>query len=383
MSAEGTQLLEDIEGHAKLLMSCEGSGPLLWPRPGSQEQEEWLHLCPAGGTLQHTQVCIIAQGSSSEEWFPGQLFVSEAGIAVRAAHAEIFVYEQTETVFFEWSSIELLIVDKAEIKVSSPNRRVLRLLLGSQQCDRLKTAWSKNREDSCQFHSFASALDVQENKSIPRKMSFDEYPADEPITQTFLVACNDLPTDTAFKETKPLCYACIPNVSLQHVRKVLEKDDDWFFCRFQTDVLKAWDLVVTPWVPAQLTPGTKVRKVASKLVPEDVPKAVKWLFPDILEPTVLAQLHSTESQLTLVMQTCILNVPYSDCQRLEDTILFEEDGNGGVKVTKWMKMVWIKSTPWFLNMAKSFMEMRTKQEGLAAWEQYVEVLKQACKQSCE
>jgi hypothetical protein len=403
LSPEAAQLLADIEQHADRLMplvKLPGKRlPQIWARPPPQEQAQWLGLQNQGGQLLHTQVCIVTAGASSDEWCMGQFFISEKGIAVHGASGE---YQAASlcTGLLSWDSIQGIESEKSEVKItlnqSTFAHNMLRLQLGiAAEGNRIRQAWHHyslptEDNDQFQFHSFTSCNDHCDEDLFAAddclkphrngRMAGFRLQADAPITTSF--HAKPVCSDQAFHETMgkgPICTGNLANVSLETVRRCLEKDDDWFLCRFQTEILKAFDFSVTPWTQGQLIPGTLVRKMDLKLpAPDDVPKAVAKMigFPPVMDSVLMARLHSTKDQITLLMHSNSLNVPYGDCQRIEDVLVFTPDENGGVNVAKWIQIGWIKAMPWTLSLAKSFLQSKVTQDASKTWDQMMIVMRE-------
>lgn len=401
LTPEATQMLEQIERGADQLLPIMNAGlaPSIWKTPSPQEQVEWQQLNPIGGKLLHTQVLIFAAGLSSEEWFMGRLFVSERGVAVQGSMGTIAHRKeaQVSSGLVPWECVADMEQDTLQqtvlivhLKPGTLDQSELRLQLGmSAECDRLRQAWDhyKNHED-IDFHSFlsvVSGISENHNQDGVRNMINSQVmrnglrsfhlKADSPITQTFHVATKGLAQVPNL--SGPLCSVHFPNVSLETVRRCFEKDNDWFLCRFQIEALKASELSCTPWTEGQLVSGSLVRRVCFKLpAPDDVPKAVARVigFPPVLDSVLIARLHCEEDQITLLMHSMSLNVPYGDQQRVEDVLQFTADKDGGITVSKYIKMIFSKDLPWTLGIAKSFLNMKVKQEGAGTWDKMTKLL---------
>jgi len=412
---EAVKLLVEIEEKAgKLRHFCtitrphaDSFGGRLWPRPSPAEQAEWSKLAPTGGRLIHIEACIMTQGLSSEEWFMGLLFVSEAGIAAQGTSG-IFLGSQEaaySTGLLPWHTIEDIELISLEVRVHSTalprdsDNGSLRLQLGVlAECERLKQTWYSFTSNNFHFHSFDSleyefgsfekfdsayggdsfAGDSHFVRQVSYPLNPFHKPADLPITKSFLAASDDLPAQGAFKDTKPLCSKHIPDVTLEQIRKLFEADDDWFLLRFQKEVLKAHEVGATPWTKGKLVPGTMVRRATSLIPPPpDLPPALQKImgFPPALDCTLIARLHCTDSQVTLFMHSCSLNAPYGDCQRLEDVLVVSDHEGGGITVSKWMKVVWVKSAPWPLRMAKGILEKKVQDDGKASFDEFNKLLR--------
>jgi hypothetical protein len=274
------------------------------------------------------------------------------------------------------------------LKPGTLDQSVLRLQLGmSVECDRLRQAWTHYKKDEVAFHSFlsvVSSLTENQNEDGVRHMMNSQMmrnglrtfqlKAEAPITQTFYVATDSLALPSV---SEPLCKVRFPSVSLETVRRCFEKDNDWFLCRFQMEALKASELSVTPWTQGQLVSGSLVRRVCFKLpAPDDVPKAVARVigFPPVLDSVLIARLHCEEDQITLLMHSMSLNVPYGDSQKVEDVLQFTADKDGGITVEKHIKMVFSQNLPWTLGIAKSFLQQKVKQEGASTWNLMTDLL---------
>jgi len=413
LSPEAVQKLEQIERSADQLLPLVNAGLALaiWAAPLPHEQAEWLQLNPIGGKLLHTQVLIFAAGLSSEEWFMGRIFISEQGVAVQGFSGAIAHRQEAKVSsgLLPWDTI----ADMAQkntvlimhLREGTLDQNVLRLQMGmSAECDRLRQAWAQYKEnENLSFHSFlsvvstVSAMDststttggstVSENDNddglrhminsqiMKNGLKSFQLKAEAPITQTFYVATDELALPTI---SEPLCSVRFPNVSLETVRRCFEKDNDWFLCRFQMEALKASELQVTPWTQGHLVNGSLVRRICFKVpAPDDVPKALAKMigFPPIVDSILIARLHCEEDQITLLMRSMSLNVPYGDSLTCEDILQFKVDKDGGVTVSKYIKMVFGKNLPWTMNMAKSFMRHKVKMEGASTWDQMTNLLR--------
>lgn len=400
LSPEAVKLLADIESSADSLTqhvqnTCVAVVPMIWPNPTPQEELDWNRTRPGGGKLIHTQLCIVAAGSSAEEWFMGQLFVSERGIAVEGSSG---IFKGNQEVapsvgLLPWESIEGVENDDTVVNISLKEGirgyQILRLQVGAPaEADKMRKAWTYYCIDiNLQFLSFTSISydDCNESKerfdtvgsldcSHSNSHSLRNKPgrsflqkADAPITSTFLEASKQLPGQEHVQPSKPLASGKLTGVTLAKIRENIQKDDDWFLCRFQREVVEAYDLIATPWTQGQVLAGTSVRRLCFKFeAPSDVPKGLANMigFPEIIDSTIVARLHCTSDDITLFMHSCSLNVPYGDYQRLEDILNFTANDEGGVTVKRYLGIKWVKSLPWKLMPVKAFLESKVKSEGL-------------------
>lgn len=394
-------LVHEIEANADRLMPFMSNNgdldPTIWPSPDPREQSDWIQVCAFGGRLLHCQGCIVAIGQSSEEWLMGRLFVSDRGVGIQGSSgACLGTFEVALwTGLLAWQNIEAMELGNSEIslylvKGSSFRDNTLRLQLGAEKdFERLKQAWEHYvvMEPPPKFFSFATASratfsmedgigPLNGSRISARHSCSSHIKADAPFTTSFVHATNALPESMQYNQ--PLISERLPDVSLDAMRRILQKDDDWFMCRFQIDVLKASEIRATPWTPAQVVPGTMVRRLNFKLPkPDDIPKAVANVigFPDILESALAARLKCEDDTLTLHMHSCAFNAPYGDHQRLEDVLVFRADGEGGISVSKFMRIVWVKAMPWTLNMVKGVFESKVKADGTSTFSQFLGLIR--------
>lgn len=367
--------------------------PAIWSCPEPREQSEWNQVCPAGGRLLHSQGCILAMGLASEEWLMGRMFISDRGVGIQGSSGAFLGSFEVAlwTGLLMWPTIEAMERDESiiilEIKKGTFRDTVIKLQLSSEaEFDRLRQAWDhyvvSTPDKFCSFHSASTAarhsasMIAQEEGHAASTPSSNHIKADAPFTQSFVQATNALPERMEYN--KPLVTNRIPGVSIEAVRRVLEQDDDWFMCRFQVAALQAFDIRATPWTPGQVVPGTTVRRLNFKLPkPDDIPKAVANVigFPDVLISTLAARLQRDEDgTLTLHMHSCAFNAPYGDHQRLEDVLVFRPDGEGGVSVSKFMKVVWVKRPPMHLSMVKGVLESKVKSDGCSTFAMFCEMV---------
>lgn len=397
------ELLANIETNADALKEhVKSSGDvvepisdetLIWPNPTSQEELNWSMIRPGGGKLIHTQLCIVAAGPSSEEWFMGQLFVSERGISVESSSG-IFDGRQDlapSLGLLPWESIEGVenddIIVSIKLKEELRNLQLLRLQVGAPaEADKIRRAWTYYYINvDTQFLSFASFSHRATHFATMCEGSFAEerrdtitpflkrsaqrsffQSADAPITNTFLQASKELPAQEDNSSNPPLCSGKLTGCTLAKVLEHIARDDDWFLCRFHKDISEARDLVATPWTQGHVIAGTSVRRISFKFdAPKDIPKSLAKMigFPPVIDTTVVARLQSTDNDLTLFMHSCSLNVPFGDYQRIEDVLYFKANDEGGVDVSRWMGVKWVKAIPWRLLPIKNFLEKKVKVQG--------------------
>lgn len=402
ISPEAAQVLDEIESAASQLMRASGSN-MVAP---TQEQAEWMQLCPRGGRLVHTHVCVVTRGRL-EDMFMGRLYVGECGIAVQETSGMFAGGRETalNTGFLSWDCIESMEIEKSEVQLHfcccGPEMvsQELRLQLGSgAECTRLKQYWFQfgvwdkgspgGMSATFAFHSFSASMvfdGMGSDQTFPQRQYSPPFmqEAKAPITASFLKDSEALPTLAVLHDKKPLCSRSIEGVTLESVQRLFEQNDNWFLCQFQAKVLQGREITATPWTEGQLIQGTQVRRVSLKVPsPEDVPKAVAKVigFPPDVECSLVARLHCTDSQVALVMQSCSLNVPYGDCQKIEDVIVVTPDGDGAVKISKWIKMVFLKM-PFAIKVAKGFLESQLKIEGQKTFDKFVDLIEKLAKES--
>mmetsp|Transcript_2645 Transcript_2645/g.4894 ORF Transcript_2645/g.4894 Transcript_2645/m.4894 type:complete len:479 (-) Transcript_2645:384-1820(-) len=379
------QLLAQIEASTQRLTSMvstvvDESNPGIWTSPTSEEQWFWHRLQPEGGRLLHCQVCVVTY-VPSEEWFMGRLFVSENGLAF---------FQDTELCIglLKWCSIEDMECDKSvariHVKQGLLASSCLRLHLGlAAECSRMRQAWTFYALATMSFLTGCDDSETADEDARQKCLAAYHRKAEAPFTPSFQVATRALPSRPNLADAIPLCSGHIPNATLDIVRKVLEKDDDWVLCRFQANVLHAHDITLTPWSQEQLTPRTAVRRVSFKLpAPDDIPKTLSNMirFPKSMDSQLSARLICDVHEISLVMHSFSLNVPYGDHQRLEDVLVFTPDAYGGIRVSKFMKVVWLKSMPWALRAAEHLLESKVKQEGLSFFSHFMDLMQDECEE---
>lgn len=156
----------------------------------------------------------------------------------------------------------------------------------------------------------------------------------------------------------PVCEMRIPHLTVSDVLAALLKDG-WPVHRFLREALDAHDISSTPWVDGQRGKG-KVRQVHFMMPLRDAPAAVRALvsIPESSKMTMISRLRSSDDEVVLVQHTCTHDVMYGEHFRTQETLSFRPHPDGGVLLTKWAEIVWVKPLSWTLGAFKAFVEKK-------------------------
>lgn len=367
---------------------------LPWARPLPEEQAEWEAKCPMGGALLRRQVCLAAAGHNPAEWFMGCLSISDNGIlfedegsafAATGQLGAIFEYgtglgtgEQQAwncltTGLLKWTDIvkmqrvqgdsgpETVSVCLAKFPLSP-----LHVQLGiKDEIVWLEKAWKMcveeqpprtasqselaSRPSVLAAHAFADDVGAREQNGNPAR-SFGGR-SSQAITQprvTFFNAVAQLPAPERPSE-EPLIAGVVENVDFEKFSEWFSKVevDHWPVTRYMKEWLEAVEVKFLPWVPGRAHPGTLVRRGTCKIGLADIPWAVKMLvsFPPASDVTVLFSLLQTKREMIMVQQTLATGIPYSNCFKAQDMVVFKSTANGGLSIEKWHEIVWVSPVP--------------------------------------
>lgn len=390
---------------------------LPWTKPSADDEIHWRDTCTNGGPLLRTQVCVAAV-DDVEEWFVGQLFVSEYGVLFEDSGG----MSGLETGLIRWTDVKQWAEIGGASSTSGQSEVTLtlhdakrfnkvRIQLGFDlDCKCLHEVWrlcrSENKsvgrdvsecdqfssftlgktfafhgEDNC--HSFVTAHSSSDSFNVMASQKQHRALGEQLVrklrsqpTGSVLNAVEVMPTPAEVQKTPPLITGVMKTVTLTQVRAMLEQDEAWVLERFQKDILEAWDITSAPWSEGVRTPGL-MRRLRFKLAPPpDTPKAVARIIglPKFFDNTMVARLSFADNEVTLITHTVTTNVPYGDAQRCQDVIVFAADSEGSVTVTKWTQIICVKSMPFFLSAAKSFAEKKVQSMAKETFGAFVNLL---------
>lgn len=373
---------------------------LPWARPLLEERAEWEEAQPDGGNLLRTQVCMAADSFASEEWFMGRLFVSDMGFAFESSTSSTFISPENDqhlqSNFVKWADVTKLTMGSSSnevclvIREGASSLTQLKLQLGFDlERQRLQEIWNVCKANS---RRNTSPLEMAPLYNFGKEQGeAPEAPISKPASEEFMQTASFvqkiciLPSVRNVKaNSQPVFAARFADATMASVRAALEKQDmdQWPMAIYQKEGLKAYEVELSPWTEGVRMPGVLVRKMTFKIpAPADVPKSLSRMvgLPPFFDSVLVCRLKCTPEEITYVMHCCSLNVPYGDCQKVEDVLNFFPHPDGGIGLSRWTGLKWVKPIPWTLAAAKSYLGQKVLSEQKASWPQFQNILQSAFK----
>jgi hypothetical protein len=187
-------------------------------------------------------------------------------------------------------------------------------------------------------------------------------------TDSFAVAADALPEGHSDRSS-PVFQERLPKATLKMLKKFLSVDQDWPLRMYMEENLKIFDVEESRWAVSNRIPGTRMRRMRFKMpVPSDVPAAVKKIIslPPWTTATHLSRLGYSEDQIVLVQDVHTHDVTFGSNFYVQDVLVFQNDPDGGVILTKYIEVRWVTALPWYAGPLSAFIEMKAKQDGQAA-----------------
>lgn len=187
-------------------------------------------------------------------------------------------------------------------------------------------------------------------------------------TDSFAVAADALP-EVHSDRSAPVFQERLPKATLKMLKKFLSVDQDWPLRMYMEENLKIFDVEESRWAVSNRIPGTRMRRMRFKMpVPSDVPAAVKKIIslPPWTTATHLSRLGYSEDQIVLVQDVHTHDVTFGSNFYVQDVLVFQNDPDGGVILTKHIEVRWVTALPWYAGPLSAFIEMKAKQDGQAA-----------------
>lgn len=375
---------------------------LPWARPLLEERAEWEEMWPNSGNLLRTQVCLGAEGANCEEWFMGRLFVSDVGFAFDNATESSDTSpggfsEHLHADFVSWTDVTKLEIGTRNevllvIKEGVSSITHLRLQLGfALEKQRLLEIWNLCKEGSktadYPLYTFvAPAGGLDQNMQDNMDMGKTDLGIPFEPTESVLRIVSVLPSVQQMQRDYklPTFEAHFRDATMASVQAAMKyvSIDQWPMTRFQKTALKSYDIVATPWSDGIRMPATLVRRINFKLpVPADLPKSLARMIgiPPVIDGLMVARIKCTPEEITYTMQSCSLNVPYGDCHKMEDVMHIRPHPDGGIALSRWSDIKFVKAMPWHLSAFKSFLEMKVRAEQVATWPLFEDILRESFK----
>eukprot|EP00933_Yihiella_yeosuensis_P037756 TRINITY_DN31750_c0_g1_i1.p1 TRINITY_DN31750_c0_g1~~TRINITY_DN31750_c0_g1_i1.p1 ORF type:complete len:465 (-),score=72.61 TRINITY_DN31750_c0_g1_i1:81-1475(-) len=392
LPADAMQILVELRRNARALQDrlgrVEPGMVLPWARPPPEEQVLWDRLCPDGGRLLRTQVCVASEGDAREEWYIGQLFASFGGLLFQGASEQ-----DMRTGLIRWTLVkgieisrtcDTLTMHEAEVILADTfPMKSLRLQLGSgssSDASWLQKAWQlsesaaayQNLEisafsfsgaDRQEFASFESFGSEDENQDVEDD---EATPSDAGDRNSFMADVASMPSEMT-PVGKVIWERRLENATTSTIRTLLEAED-YIFDSYLRDTLKCTNIRTTPWIPERGNPESLVRRSQYVLpLPQDVPPAVSKLLgvPSHADVTTVTRLHSTSEEILLSQRTCSKGVPFSENFIQGATLQFLPHVDGGVVLSFWSQNSWI-GLPWYAAPVKPFVDKKVTDEAIAS-----------------
>jgi hypothetical protein len=173
------------------------------------------------------------------------------------------------------------------------------------------------------------------------------------------------------------------DVTIEGLRSAFETAERCPILKFLRKVVGAYDIYTTRWTPCPEMADTIVRK-SCYTVPmgDDIPAAVKRIvnFPDTISATSVWRLRTGPNELTLLQQSYTKDIMYSDRFKAQNTLVFQADPDGGIKVQQWLDTIWEKPLPWTHTVIKRLIEREAKESATRVLDDLLQILEDAARQ---
>jgi len=200
------------------------------------------------------------------------------------------------------------------------------------------------------------------------------------MTQSMHLLAKELPDAEAPTNREPVYQKELPGLTLAAVQERLDAEP-FVFERVIRQQVQASGFTPSSWQEGVRVLGTKIRGTKFQMpMPADIPSAARRLIaiPETAQVRIMFRMRCQQNRVDIVQQALTEGVPLGENFRVQTTHSFVSHG-GGIILSKWIELIWIKELPRLMGGLRSFIESKTQTDAKKEADVLVEVLLDECK----